>query len=306
MTVTSSWARGIVVAVAQQPNHDLPAKVLSDVSCLIQQICDSACPLGVHATVYLQQPMNLAIPPGCRCLVTKVLLTPPPPSLPSPPSSPPPPSPSPPPSPPPPMSPGETQPNRKHHKHVKTPHVKHDHIKTNDKKISGFRKFKIGAIQTCPYPETLYIDNDIYMMDAHAVLTWFDQMNSTAFVGARSNPAGSAGGTDGEDADIVPADFMMVNAGVLFLRCPAAQGLLDRWAELYESRTNPNGKDQRSFRAALYPHREHLQMLPRKFNCRPSHADNTTEHARTEYAKDCVLRHFHGQCNSSISSGDSV
>jgi hypothetical protein len=147
------------------------------------------------------------------------------------------------------------------------------------------RVFKIAAVQSCPYAETLYLDNDAAVQNASQSLAWFDRMGRRAVLSGRQfGPSRLATRTT-----LVPDNFREIQSGVLYVRCPAAQPLLQRWRELYQSKANQQlvSNDQFTLRIAVYEMgREdstRFAGLPARYHCRPEARLNGS----------CVVVHDH-------------
>ena len=121
-----------------------------------------------------------------------------------------------------------------------------------------------------PYERTLFIDADIYVVDAVPELfTMLDRFDCAATHEEYVN-------TDWWNhypRPDIPASFPEFNTGIMaYKRSPSMDKLLEDWAELYRAFIEANpGKpinDQPFFRAAAYESDVRIATLTREYNCK--------------------------------------
>ena len=126
-------------------------------------------------------------------------------------------------------------------------------LRKNARDVLQWRHFKVSAIQRCPYSETLYLDNDVWLRNASRLLGWFDRLGNRTLISGRRTPAGV---TPGLDTPQVPSSFPEINSGTLFLRCPQSRLITDNWRTYLETKGhNSLGRDQKALRIAMYEQR---------------------------------------------------
>jgi hypothetical protein len=128
-----------------------------------------------------------------------------------------------------------------------------------DSSLWRFRLSKVRAVASCPFAETLYLDNDIRLWNATRALGWFDSMNASVLVSGLAAPVPVP---RGHETSQVPLNFPEVNGGTLYCRCPAAKPIFRLWEHGMHSDTSKDGHDQMALRLALWAHREQFQLLP--------------------------------------------
>lgn len=138
-----------------------------------------------------------------------------------------------------------------------------------DRTLIHARAFKIRSIRSCPFDQTLYLDNDIDIVDLKKVLDWFDIMKSKKNVISMKN-----------DNTVHPGHQYKVghhvherNSGVMYLMCksPIVKQMLEHWEYAYFNHAAFDHHDQGPLIVTLdkyYEHRESILDLPEHYNCR--------------------------------------
>jgi hypothetical protein len=146
----------------------------------------------------------------------------------------------------------------------------------------GARIDRVSAVHTCPFAETLALDNDIHILNASRVLGWFDHLKSSTSISGIRAPVGVP---KGHETKRVPSSFGEINGGVLFLRCPRVQPILDSWLSELQHKTSKDGHDQMPLRISVYKHRGSFEYAPANVMC------------RTVWKSSCALVHDHDRVN---------
>ena len=106
---------------------------------------------------------------------------------------------------------------------TRTPHVPIKGNTTFDpghfRKVS-LREHKIASIAACPYPRTLYLDNDVVILNASSMFSWFDRMGSAALSARRDLKFAVA--NNFAVTPLVPDSFPELNSGARRPSSPAA------------------------------------------------------------------------------------
>ena len=84
----------------------------------------------------------------------------------------------------------------------------------------SLREHKIASIAACPYPRTVYLDNDVVILNASSMFSWFDRMGSAALSARRDMAKGVA--NTFAVTPLVPDSFPELNSGARRPSSPAA------------------------------------------------------------------------------------
>lgn len=131
------------------------------------------------------------------------------------------------------------------------------------------RAFKIRSIKQCPFTQTLYLDNDIDIVDLGKVLDWFDVLKSKKTVISLKNDHTVHHGHDYNVRHTVHER----NSGVMYLMCKSSlvEQILEHWEYAYFHHAAFDHHDQGPLIVTLskyYEHHESILDLPENYNCR--------------------------------------
>ena len=161
-----------------------------------------------------------------------------------------------------------------------------DRVLNIDKSGDGKRD-KITSMSQTPYDQTLYLDSDTYICgeisELFDLLDAFD-VATTPDVNWNYYPI----------AD-VPFCYPELNTGVvLYKQSVEMTRFFDAWLKHYEdyARKEPKGRDQPSFRTALYHSRLRFAALPYEYNCRWQERGVLVYTAKILHGRAGDARHF--------------
>jgi len=138
-----------------------------------------------------------------------------------------------------------------------------------DHKLVHARAFKIRSIRQCPFDETLYLDNDLNIVDLKKVVDWFGVMKANNSHMSLKNDHTVHPGHDYK----VHHTIKERNTGVMYLMCNAKLVLemLEKWEYAYYHDGAFDYHDQGPLITVLdtfYTYHEYLLDLPENYNCR--------------------------------------
>jgi hypothetical protein len=165
----------------------------------------------------------------------------------------------------------------KHFPHItaKTTHARlkraRQTINTTNADVIYARSFKIKSIKHCPFQNTLYLDNDIDILDLNRTMDYFNiMMQLNKSLSLRNDKVVHAG----HHYESVSINITERNAGVIYMDCrnKFVRYILDRWEVAYFHNATFDYHDQGPFRVALHRHLRYLTKLlldlPEEYNCR--------------------------------------
>ena len=133
------------------------------------------------------------------------------------------------------------------------------------------RSFKIKSIRHCPFQNTLYLDNDLDVLDLNRTMDYFNIMIQ---VNKSLSLHNDKVVHTGHHYKSVSDSITERNAGVIYMDCKNkfVRSILDQWEEAYFHHATFDYHDQGPFRVALHHHLRHLTNLlldlPEEYNCR--------------------------------------
>lgn len=180
----------------------------------------------------------------------------------------------------------------KHYPHItaKTTHARmkraRQTINTTNAEVIYARSFKIKSIRHCPFQNTLYLDNDLDIVDLNRTMDYFNiMMRVDKSLSLRNDNVVHTG----HHYESVSINITERNAGVIYMNCrnKLVRYILDRWEVAYFHDASFDYHDQGPFRVALHRHLRHLTKLlldlPEEYNCR---------YELSEVQRDaCIINH---------------
>ena len=166
---------------------------------------------------------------------------------------------------------------------------------------------KISTTCLCPFPQTLFLDVDIVILNATRLFRGFGTMGEAAISARRDFDNNET--NLGAETTLVPSSFPEMNSGIIFMQCPQARPIMTAWLENYMSGkiallgegdsasqvAIPQIRDQMSFRVTLYQHRDQYKELerPLAFGCKA--VGDTFKHLGKHFPAHCNTGHYSGR-----------
>jgi len=163
-----------------------------------------------------------------------------------------------------------------------------------DPKLVHARSFKIRSIQHCPFKQTLYLDNDINIVNVEKVLDWFTVMEqSKKCISMKNDHAIHKGHFYHLQHGIISRHGQHTiherNTGIMYLMCdrPIILDVLAQWEYAYFNNATFDYHDQGPWITVLDKYHkfgDRIIDLPEIYNCR-------YDLFRVQNRSSCYLNH---------------
>jgi lipopolysaccharide biosynthesis glycosyltransferase len=162
------------------------------------------------------------------------------------------------------------------------------------------KRAKVDFLSQSPYDRTLYLDSDTRIM--FDISEMFDVLDKFDFAACHDLARKSYHwGKKIPDYDAIPYAFPEYNGGVLlYKKSPRMDAFLESWRHyFYKNRELTNGKDQASFRIALWNSDLSIHSLPFEYNVRPDYFRKRIRKRARQPGEEGLMRprilHWHDQ-----------